>query len=310
MAGMKMEIHEAMKHKWVKYGLYVLAAVGIVIVARRFLGGSAASSNAQATSDQTQLDLQAQQISAQTQSQQAAINAQASAQAESDQTALSALNIESAEKLAESQGANATTLAMGNIQLQGLQAQLTNAATMQSEHDQASVSLANIQATEATNISNNSTQAQIAALNAEAQQAAQTSANQLAAEQSSNAAQVAIAQAQSGGGGGGCFITTAVCRAKGLPDDCEQLTVLRAFRDSVLRQSAHGRIFVQAYYGMAPLVVARIDALAPPLRDTLYARLESYLAAIVRMIHSGFYNDAYTLYLAMIEAAVQGVLPA
>src|SRR6185295_8850185 len=33
-----------------------------------------------------------------------------------------------------------------------------------------------------------------------------------------------------------CFITTACAQAQGLPDDCEELTVLRGLRDDYIRQ--------------------------------------------------------------------------
>lgn len=38
-----------------------------------------------------------------------------------------------------------------------------------------------------------------------------------------------------------CFITTAVCEAAGLPDDCAELTAFRAFRDGYLRSWPDGR---------------------------------------------------------------------
>ncbi|MCA9566295.1 MAG: hypothetical protein KC656_00560 [Myxococcales bacterium] len=47
----------------------------------------------------------------------------------------------------------------------------------------------------------------------------------------------------------GCFITTAVARRQGLPDDCRELRVLRAFRDTALGREHPD---VQAYYAAAP----------------------------------------------------------
>ena len=34
-----------------------------------------------------------------------------------------------------------------------------------------------------------------------------------------------------GNDSGGCFLTSACTEARGLPDDCHELTVLRSFRD-------------------------------------------------------------------------------
>ena len=42
------------------------------------------------------------------------------------------------------------------------------------------------------------------------------------------------------GGSGGCYLTTACVVAKNLPDDCEELTALRNFRDTYLRNHENG----------------------------------------------------------------------
>ena len=55
---------------------------------------------------------------------------------------------------------------------------------------------------------------------------------------------------------GFCFVTTAVCESEGRADDCDELTVFRAFRDGWLAQSAQGRALIEDYYETAPAVVA------------------------------------------------------
>lgn len=60
--------------------------------------------------------------------------------------------------------------------------------------------------------------------------------------------------------GGGCYLTTVCCQYKGLPDNCEELTILRAFRDECVPKS-----LVKEYYGLQdklePLVRNSIDLL-------------------------------------------------
>ena len=53
----------------------------------------------------------------------------------------------------------------------------------------------------------------------------------------------------------GCFLTSACVEAKGLPDDCRELTVLRNFRDTYLKASADGQRDVCEYYHVAPMIV-------------------------------------------------------
>ena len=55
---------------------------------------------------------------------------------------------------------------------------------------------------------------------------------------------------------GFCFVTTAVCEAEGKPDDCQELTAFRAFRDGWLAQSEEGRALIREYYDIAPAIVA------------------------------------------------------
>lgn len=59
-------------------------------------------------------------------------------------------------------------------------------------------------------------------------------------------------------GQAGCFITTAVCGYLGKPDDCQELTDFRFFRDNWLRLQPGGERQVQEYYDTAPELVRRM----------------------------------------------------
>lgn len=59
----------------------------------------------------------------------------------------------------------------------------------------------------------------------------------------SDAGKSRSSKSSSGSGKKGCFITTAACELRGLPDDCRELTTLRRFRDEVLLSSQEGRTF-------------------------------------------------------------------
>lgn len=53
--------------------------------------------------------------------------------------------------------------------------------------------------------------------------------------------------------GGVCFLTTACCEYMGLPDDCEELTVLRKFRDEYVPKE-----LVEEYYRIGPKIVEKV----------------------------------------------------
>ncbi len=57
-----------------------------------------------------------------------------------------------------------------------------------------------------------------------------------------------------------CFITTAVCRYYGKPDDCHELTLLRAYRDEWLKNQPGGAEAIAEYYQKAPLLVSLLQA--------------------------------------------------
>ncbi len=56
------------------------------------------------------------------------------------------------------------------------------------------------------------------------------------------------------GGGIGCFLTTACCEYKGLPDNCDELVTLRDFRDTYVPRN-----LVEEYYRIAPNIVVKIE---------------------------------------------------
>jgi len=103
---------------------------------------------------------------------------------------------------------------------------------------------------------------------------------------------------QSSGGGSLCFITTAVCGSRGLPDDCEELQVLRAFRDSVM-QAPQYEVLVKRYYKIAPRIVRAIDALpfARGLYDFIYYK---YICVALYLIARGHNHAAVVVYSDMV----------
>lgn len=58
--------------------------------------------------------------------------------------------------------------------------------------------------------------------------------------------------------GGLCFLTTAACEHKGLPDDCFELNYLRDFRDTYLLKTYEGSLLVDEYYRIAPKLTPKL----------------------------------------------------
>ena len=73
----------------------------------------------------------------------------------------------------------------------------------------------------------------------------------------------------------GCFLTTACCEAKGLPDNCPELQAFRQLRDDYVLHRPDGAALVESYYQMAPRIVTAIksSADADQVLAQMYANL-------------------------------------
>ena len=114
----------------------------------------------------------------------------------------------------------------------------------------------------------------------------------------SNAASV---QASQSGGGGFCFITTAVCEADGKPDDCEELTILRKFRDEFMLIDSDRKKLVTEYYEIAPSIVSQIKSL-PNSGEIFQMLKEDFIIPCIIFIKKGCNHCAMSKYRAMIIA--------
>jgi hypothetical protein len=102
---------------------------------------------------------------------------------------------------------------------------------------------------------------------------------------------------QSGGDSGGCFLTTACVEAAWLPDDCEQLQVLRRFRDTFMRFIPGGREMLATYYTEAPKIVRSIATSQYP--EVEYHRMFAEIKDAVNKILRGDSDGALDAYRAM-----------
>ena len=97
-----------------------------------------------------------------------------------------------------------------------------------------------------------------------------------------------------------CYITTAVCRSLGKPDDCYELTALRRYRDDYLLMSDGGRKLVEEYYNIAPTIVKRINR--EKNADEIYRGIwNDYLSPCIRLIEEGRNEECRDVYSQMVR---------
>ena len=97
-----------------------------------------------------------------------------------------------------------------------------------------------------------------------------------------------------------CYITTAVCSSLGKPEDCDELVILRQFRDRLLPTIENGPAIIHEYYDIAPTIVKRMER--DHTSGDLYIRLyHEYIAVCIDMIQKRQYREAVMRYTEMVE---------
>lgn len=104
-----------------------------------------------------------------------------------------------------------------------------------------------------------------------------------------------------------CYITTACVQYKGLPDDCEELTVLRGFRDSYLIERPDGKNLIKLYYDYAPLILTQIKKRRG--EEEILAELYGIIRKCVDAILKGDNDFAYRIYCRMMWDLKERFIP-
>ncbi|MCD7737059.1 MAG: hypothetical protein LUI07_08900 [Lachnospiraceae bacterium] len=97
-----------------------------------------------------------------------------------------------------------------------------------------------------------------------------------------------------------CYITTAVCRTFGKPDDCYELSLLRDYRDTYLADSPDGQELIQEYYDVAPSIVKHIDQ-KPDSAEIYRSIWDEWISPCIRMIESDQMEDCRAHYIDMVH---------
>lgn len=105
-----------------------------------------------------------------------------------------------------------------------------------------------------------------------------------------------------------CFITTAVCRQQGKPDDCYELTAFRRFRDREMLTTAEGQALVEEYYQVAPAIVSSVALCwdGRQVYDDVYRR---YLLPCLEHIEAGEHAACRDKYVEMVRFMEKTYLP-
>lgn len=96
-----------------------------------------------------------------------------------------------------------------------------------------------------------------------------------------------------------CYITTAVCLSLQKGDDCEELRLLRNYRDTYLANAPDGMQVIREYYDVAPTIVKHIDhkAASEQIYQDIY---DGYLKQCIHLIQEGKMEECRKVYATMV----------
>jgi hypothetical protein len=95
-----------------------------------------------------------------------------------------------------------------------------------------------------------------------------------------------------------CYITTACVEYMGLGDDCEELMLLRQFRDGYLLNKPNGKALIELYYRYSPQIVTSIKN--NENYDEILKRLFGIIRQCVQAIKQGNNEVAFQTYCEMV----------
>lgn len=106
--------------------------------------------------------------------------------------------------------------------------------------------------------------------------------------------------------GADCFLSSACLSARGHPDTCEELTILRHFRDSYMITTEHNRRLIDEYYNIAPSVVININKL--PNAEAIWSEIyEGLVVPTMDLVKKAKFEEAiehYRLFTTRLAASI------
>ena len=98
-----------------------------------------------------------------------------------------------------------------------------------------------------------------------------------------------------------CFMTTAICHILGYEDNCDELEILRGYRDEYMLSSPELVSYVKAYYNSAPSIVKRMWENSNRVEEAKYLKT-TFINPAVEAIKSGDNILALKIYEEMMNS--------
>ena len=97
-----------------------------------------------------------------------------------------------------------------------------------------------------------------------------------------------------------CYVTTAVCKSLGKNENCEEIRLLKNYRDTYLINESDGKELIDRYYDIAPTIVNRINKCDDS--DIIYEQIyKNYISPCINFIEADRMTECKDLYVKMMH---------
>lgn len=97
-----------------------------------------------------------------------------------------------------------------------------------------------------------------------------------------------------------CYVTTAVCQSLGKNENCDEIKLLKNYRDTFLISEPDGKELIDTYYDIAPTIVNRINKCSDS--EKIYEQIyKNYISPCIGYIEADRLSDCKELYVNMMH---------
>lgn len=97
-----------------------------------------------------------------------------------------------------------------------------------------------------------------------------------------------------------CFVTTAVCQGLNKEPECEEIRLMKQYRDEYLSAQPDGECQIEEYYDIAPTIVKRIARTENPQGEYQYL-WDHYISRCVELVREGEQEECRSVYGEMMR---------
>ncbi|MCD4666553.1 hypothetical protein K8R47_01965 [archaeon] len=107
----------------------------------------------------------------------------------------------------------------------------------------------------------------------------------------------------------GCFLTTACAESQGLPSNCDELEIMRDFRDQFVRELPNGEGLIKLYYQISPRLINLVKESDPNPQKIFNQFFHEEITPCADLVKKGESEVAFDRYIHFVEKVARPFIP-